>query len=187
LTDDLTGARQPGQQSHQGRLNRKDDSAGARGDLRDITAELQRVAKTLVGEQQNSAIANRLVIPRWHRTKKAQLGHTFAFRLPACLELFPPFLELAGQQQREAEGGVPSRAFRSQAQCRAIARLGFVEAAEIIENVAEMEMCERMLGFEAQRRPYARFGFLEAPEVVEHASQFGVCAGKVRLQPQRLA
>ena len=51
LGDDLTHARQPGQQSHQGRLNREDGASGTRGNLRNITTELQRVAVALIGEQ----------------------------------------------------------------------------------------------------------------------------------------
>src|SRR6516162_2551006 len=178
-SNDLTYARQPGQQSHQRRLNREDGPPGARGNLRDITTELQRVPVALLGHQQNDPIPNRLLQKR----ARADLG----FRLPVRPKLLPTFLQLPGQQKRVAKGSAPSPIFRSKAQCRAIARLGFSGSPEMMEYQSEIAVSERMLGFEAQRGADAGLGFLKAPEVVEHTSEIVVCIGKVRPQAQCLA
>src|SRR6516162_2782759 len=185
VSKDLAYARQPRQQSHQARVNREDGPPGTRGDLRHITAKLQRIFVALLGEQQNDPIPNRLAVPRRHPQKRAQPD--LAFRLPAAFKLPPPFLQLSGQQKRLAKKHSPLSILRTEAQCRPIARLGFGNASQMIKYVPESAMSERMLRFEAQRRAYTGLGFLKAPEAVEHPSEFGVCVGKVRLQAQCLA
>jgi len=78
------------------------------------------------------------------------------------------------------------RMFRSEAQGRAIAPLGFGRTAETIDYVPEIVERVGKVLLEAQCRPYACRGFLPAPEIDEHTSEIAVCVGKVRLQAQCL-
>src|SRR5689334_5356863 len=85
----------------EGPLTFHDDPAALFGHPRQIADELERIAKTLFGVQQERAASQRAPIP-W-RLCEVSLGGGEVFAFPAPLVFFPALPEISFQQQRHTQ------------------------------------------------------------------------------------
>ena len=125
------------------RLRHLQHDAPARlGEERDIAQELQRVAPTLLGMQQDGAPIEWLALPEWLREGAWRLH----LAPPARFMLAPAFLEAAEREQHE--GAIPAGIdhVRLEGDSLLIARKRFLDPPLILERGAEIVMRIRETG-----------------------------------------
>ncbi len=166
----------PRAQQHDARLR-------ARLHLGGEAHELNRVAQTLLGDQQDRAAGQRFSLPRRLRTRRSRVaGH-----LPAPFILGPAPGIVSQQQPQQRPVAVHARRVRVERQCALVTGHRLVDAPLKLQQRAEIVVGVALVGLQRDRPPIGTLALVEPVQGHQRAGQVVVGFETGRIELDRAA